>query len=124
MLDRHPPRRVHVVTTRSLSCTSNVAAPPPGLPSESEILARAPGENFTVASVFLPRSGRRDLMAFYGYARLVDQLGDAYAGDRLAALDWLEAETRAALDAPAGRYPLVGAAAPAEIGRASWRERV
>ena len=36
-------------------------------------------------------------MAFYGFARLVDELGDAYDGDRLAALDWLECETRMAL---------------------------
>lgn len=31
-------------------------------------------------------------MALYGFARLADQLGDDYAGDRLAALDALEAD--------------------------------
>ena len=98
------------MTTRSLSYTS-VAGHPPGLPDRSEILGRATGENFSVASAFLPRWCRRDLMAFYGYARLVDQLGDEYQGDRLAALQWLESETRAALDDPAGRHPLVGDAA-------------
>ncbi len=100
------------MTTRSLSYTS-VAGPPPGLPDASEILGRATGENFSVASVVLPAGARRHLMAFYGYARLVDQLGDDYQGDRLAALDWLEAETRAALDQPSGRHPLVAGAAGA-----------
>lgn len=50
-------------------------------------------------------------MAFYGFARLVDQIGDAYQGDRRAALDWLEAETTAALEDPTGRHNLVAAAA-------------
>ena len=31
-------------------------------------------------------------MAIYGFARLVDDLGDEAQGDRLAFLDWLEAE--------------------------------
>jgi squalene synthase HpnC len=54
-------------------------------------------------------------MAFYGFARLVDQLGDAYEGDRLAALEWVETETRLALADPAGPglHPLVTRAAAA-----------
>ena len=32
------------------------------------------------------------MRALYCYARLVDELGDAYEGDRLAALDELEAQ--------------------------------
>ena len=39
-------------------------------------------------------------------ARLVDQLGDDYAGDRLAALDEVEDQMRAALS---GRRPASGA---------------
>jgi len=35
---------------------------------------------------------RTHLLAIYGYARLVDELGDAAAGDRLERLDALEAE--------------------------------
>ncbi len=52
-------------------------------------------------------------MAFYGYARLVDQLGDAYPGDRLAALDWVAAELGRGLDRPddAGVHPLIAGAA-------------
>ncbi len=68
-------------------------------------MARASRENFRVASRILPRATREHLLAFYGYARLVDQVGDDYAGDRLAALDWIEAETRRAL---AGSGPAEG----------------
>ena len=35
---------------------------------------------------------RSHLLALYGYARLTDELGDELDGDRLGALDWLEAE--------------------------------
>ena len=36
-------------------------------------------------------------MALYGWARLVDQFGDDYAGDRMAALDEVERQLRLAL---------------------------
>jgi squalene synthase HpnC len=49
-------------------------------------------ENFPVASRLLPAAQRADLMAVYGFARLVDDLGDESAGDRLAELAWAEAE--------------------------------
>jgi squalene synthase HpnC len=55
-------------------------------------MARAQSENFTVASRVLPAAVREHLLAVYGFARLVDELGDELAADRLAALDWLEAE--------------------------------
>ncbi len=54
------------------------------------VMARATGENFPVALGVLPRRLRSHLEAIYGYARLVDNLGDEYGGDRTAALDWLE----------------------------------
>ena len=54
------------------------------------IMARASGENFPVALRVLPGRLRAHLEAIYGYARLVDNLGDEYPGDRAAALDWLE----------------------------------
>ncbi len=39
-------------------------------------LGKAADENFPVAPFFLPRDWRDDLMAVYGYARLVDDIGD------------------------------------------------
>jgi phytoene/squalene synthetase len=49
--------------------------------------ARAAGENFPVASLLAPRFARPHLRAVYGFARLVDNLGDEAAGDRSALLD-------------------------------------
>jgi squalene synthase HpnC len=52
-------------------------------------------ENFPVASLLFPRALRPHLRALYGYARLVDNLGDELEGDRLGALDELEREGEA-----------------------------
>ena len=58
----------------------------------AEVAARAADENFPVGSVLFPRALRPHVRALYCYARLVDELGDAFDGDRLAALDELEAQ--------------------------------
>ncbi len=58
----------------------------------AEVAARAAGENFPVGSVLFPRALRPHVRALYCYARLVDELGDAYDGDRLGALDELESQ--------------------------------
>ncbi len=55
-------------------------------------MARAQSENFPVASRLLGRVMRRHLLAIYGFARLADELGDTHAGERPAALDWLEGD--------------------------------
>jgi squalene synthase HpnC len=57
-----------------------------------EVAARAAGENFPVGSVLFPRALRPHIRALYCYARLVDELGDSYEGDRPAALDELESQ--------------------------------
>jgi len=62
------------------------------VPTAEAVMARAQGENFPVASWLLGRHVRAHLLALYGFARLVDELGDTLAGDRLAALDWLEGD--------------------------------
>ncbi|MEW2318466.1 squalene synthase HpnC [Streptomyces bauhiniae] len=76
---------------------------------ERATLDKAARENFPVAPFFLPRAWRTDLMAVYGFARLVDDIGDGdlapggadarvlgvppeLAGDRLALLDAFEAD--------------------------------
>jgi squalene synthase HpnC len=64
----------------------------PALPAAEAVRRRAGTENFSVASLLLGSATRRRLMAVYGFARLVDELGDAAEGDRLAALDEAEAE--------------------------------
>jgi squalene synthase HpnC len=92
-------------------------------------LAKAADENFPVAPFFLPRAWRADLMAVYGFARLVDDIGDgdlapggedaallgvgpARAGDRQAMLDALEADLGRLFGAERARHPLITALAP------------
>jgi squalene synthase HpnC len=80
-----------------------------------QVAARARTENFPVASLLFPRTLRPHLRAVYGFARLVDILGDEAEGDRLALLDELEREVNACF--PRGSMPVVrGRALP---GRAA-----
>lgn len=97
----------------------------------SAVLAKAADENFPVAPFFLPRAWRDDLMAVYGYARLVDDIGDGdlapggadarYLGvdpeaadDRLALLDAFEADLHRvfATASEEPRHPLMRALRP------------
>src|SRR5262245_35237907 len=82
----------------------------PGLAAE-EILSRAGGENFSVAPRILPQRWREPLEAIYGFARLVDQIGDDATGDRLALLDALEADLERAYRNEA-RHPLLRRLSP------------
>jgi squalene synthase HpnC len=78
----------------------------PGVPAAAQVLEQARHENFPVALRVLPRTLRRRLEAIYGFARLVDDIGDEAPGDRLALLDWLEEDLQRAF---AGRaeHPLL-----------------
>ena len=58
----------------------------------AQVAAHARTENFPIASLLFPRALRPHLHAIYGFARLVDILGDEWEGDRLAVLDELEVE--------------------------------
>ena len=99
------------------SAAMRAASAPPGaeLPPDYLVLGRASTENFPVASRLLPKALRADLMALYGWARLVDELGDNYAGDRLAALDEVESQLRLALGA--GAKPVPGGPGPSHEHR-------
>ncbi|MEU9332675.1 squalene synthase HpnC [Streptomyces sp. NPDC048290] len=91
--------------------------------TERDTLDKAADENFPVAPFFLPRDWRADLMAVYGFARLVDDIGDGdlapggadarllgvapdRAGDRLHLLDAFEADLRRVYDGEP-RHPLL-----------------
>ncbi len=74
------------------------------LTASSDVVARARRENFPVASFLLPARLRTRLMAIYGFARLADDIGDEVDGDRLSALDWLQAELESAYEGHA-RHP-------------------
>jgi squalene synthase HpnC len=71
------------------------------------VMARARSENFSVASRVLPRRARSHLLAIYGFARLVDEVGDTAPGDRLAALAELERDLDLAYEGRA-EHPLLG----------------
>jgi squalene synthase HpnC len=90
---------------------------------ERATLDKAAAENFPVAPFFLPRAWREDLMAVYGFARLVDDIGDGDlapggadarllgvsatgAEDRLTLLDAFEADLRRVFDGTP-RHPLL-----------------
>ncbi|XUL92574.1 squalene synthase HpnC [Streptomyces galilaeus] len=90
---------------------------------ERGTLDKAAGENFPVAPFFLPRAWRTDLMAVYGFARLVDDIGDGDlapggadarllgvspedAEDRVVLLDAFEADLRRVFDGIPG-HPLL-----------------
>ena len=64
------------------------------LPAADQVLPQARSENFTVASRILGRERARHLMAIYGFARLVDDVGDEAPGDRVALLDLVALELR------------------------------
>ncbi len=76
----------------SLAPKRTMMSIPGGLPGTDAVLRQSGAENFPVASRLLPRSVRAHLLAVYGFARLADDIGDEAEGDRLALLDWLDAE--------------------------------
>ena len=75
------------------------------------VLGRASGENFPVATRIVPRQFREDLLAVYGFARLVDQIGDDAPGDRGALLDALARDLEQAYSGWP-RHPLLRSLVP------------
>jgi squalene synthase HpnC len=82
------------------------------LPGAGDVYDRASGENFSVASLLLGRDNRRHLTAIYGYARLVDQIGDAVTGDRLALLDVFEHDLDRLFAGGQPEHPVLARLAP------------
>jgi phytoene/squalene synthetase len=75
--------------------TSEIATAAGELPSRGAVMAQANDENFPVALWLLGSRTRRHLLAIYGFARLVDDVGDEVAGDRAALLERIERELAA-----------------------------
>lgn len=104
---------------------AGAAAAPPGSPARAEadtaaaMAVRATGENFPVALRMLPARHRAHLMAVYGFARMVDDIGDqAPVAERPRLLDEAEADLRR-LYAGIGRPdPDTGSHGPASMAAA------
>ncbi|MEV8589071.1 squalene synthase HpnC [Streptomyces sp. NPDC051180] len=96
--------------------------------SSRATLGKAADENFPVAPFYLPRAWRDDLMAVYGFSRLVDDIGDGdlapggadarhlgvapeQAEDRLVLLDAFEADLHRVYDSTP-HHPLLRALQP------------
>jgi squalene synthase HpnC len=80
---------------RDLEDASPMTAAAPALQALDGVLAKAHSENFPVALWFLPKQLRADLLAIYGYARFVDDIGDEDTVEtsvRLAMLDLVDAD--------------------------------
>jgi squalene synthase HpnC len=105
-----PPRELKMAT--GVRPVADAAAP-----AAHDVMAKAGRENFPVALFVLPRGVRRHLRAIYGFARLVDDVGDEVAGDREALLDELEADLERVYSG-APRHPLMArlAGSVAELG--------
>jgi squalene synthase HpnC len=86
---------------------SAIAEAHAALPPAGSILDQAGSENFPVASRLLPRRERAHLLALYGYARLVDDVGDEAPGDRTALLAELESELDRIYAGAAPRHELL-----------------
>ncbi len=78
----------------------------------ADVADRARTENFPVASLLFPREHRPHLRAIYGFARLVDILGDEWDDDRLAVLDELEEQLAHCYGDGEPDWPVMGELAP------------
>jgi squalene synthase HpnC len=81
-------------------------------PTRDAVMAQAGSENFPVASYLLGRRERSHLLAIYGFARLVDDLGDETAGDRTALLEWVEGELDRLYAGAPVEHPVMQSLAP------------
>jgi squalene synthase HpnC len=104
---------VGVVSRAGTSTASSLARTTPLELEEETVLANATSENFPVALVVLPRAIKARLLAVYGFARLVDDIGDLSCGNRLDELQWLEEELERALSGSPTTHPVLRALARA-----------
>jgi squalene synthase HpnC len=81
------------------------------VPTGHAVMTQARAENFPVAIGLLGRRRKQALLAIYGVARLIDDIGDETAGDRDALLDWVDAELDRVYAGAAPEHPAMRALA-------------
>ncbi|MBB4684216.1 squalene synthase HpnC [Amycolatopsis jiangsuensis] len=91
-----------------------MTSPSPGRhsPDADGLRAKRRAENFPVALRILPRQLRGDLVAVYGVARTIDDLGDEAEGDRVARLEAFAAELSATFGGTEPADPALRALVP------------
>ncbi|GAA3524271.1 squalene synthase HpnC [Amycolatopsis ultiminotia] len=82
-------------------------------PDADGLPAKRHAENFPVALRLLPRRLRDDLVAVYGVARTIDDLGDEAEGDRVAQLEAFDEELSAVFGGAEAAHPALRALVPA-----------
>jgi squalene synthase HpnC len=80
-------------------------------PTQKAVMSQARDENFPVAMTLLGRRRRDALLAIYGVARLIDDIGDEAPGDREALLAWVECELDRAYSGENPQHPAMKALA-------------
>jgi squalene synthase HpnC len=82
-------------------------------PAPQELIDRRHAENFPVALRVVPAAEREALLAWYAYARFVDELGDAGVDDPEGRLDALEQDVRRMAAGPVDHPVVAGMQGPA-----------
>jgi squalene synthase HpnC len=100
-----------------------MAAVPDGVAVPEQTLERKQrAENFPVALRLLPRKLRADLIAVYGFARTVDDLGDEAAGNRTALLEAFRADLVSVWTTGRPTHPVLQQLVPTVAARGLDRE--
>jgi squalene synthase HpnC len=92
--------------------TATATSPLTDAPTRASVMAQAESENFPVAIRLVGARRRAQLLAIYGFARLVDDAGDEAAGDRSALLDWIEGDLGRIYGSELPEHPVLRALAP------------
>lgn len=98
------------------------AATAPECPAGRMLDRKRRAENFPVALRLLPRKLRADLIAVYGVARVVDDLGDEAPGDRIALLEAFRADLASVWETGRPEHPVLQRLVPTVAARGLDRE--
>lgn len=99
------------------------AIPDAGLVArDRELRRQRRAENFPVALWLLPRRLRTDLVAVYDVVRVIDDLGDAAAGDRIALLEEFGRDLATVWDGGRPEHPVLRRLVPTVRARRLDRE--
>ncbi len=94
------------------ACSPRLDANPSAVPTLDALRHRENAVNLPVTLRVLPKALRRDLHAVYAVARTIDDLGDDFPGDRVAALNDFRADLHHIWRSGVPRRPVLRALVP------------